>query len=73
VAEKSTDTEQEIAKLLALLVRLQIGSQAEAIVELNKVGIGPSRIATLLGTTAGTVNVAISRAKHQPKRSRADA
>jgi DNA-directed RNA polymerase specialized sigma24 family protein len=68
VVDKEADAREEIAKLLALLVRLQVGSQAEAIVELNKVGIGPSRIATLLGTTAGTVNVAISRAKNRPKR-----
>ena len=65
---KTPDTEDDVARLLALLIRLNIGSQAEAIVELNKVGFGPSRIASLLGTSPGTVNVAISRAKSRPKR-----
>ena len=63
-----TPADDEVARLLALLVRLTIGSQAETIVEMNKVGLGPSRIANLLGTSPGTVNVAISRAKRRPKR-----
>jgi hypothetical protein len=40
-------------------------SQAEAIEEMSKAGFGPSRIADLLGTTANTVNVAISNSKRR--------
>jgi DNA-directed RNA polymerase specialized sigma24 family protein len=69
---EKTNADDEIARLLALLVRLTIGSQAETIVEMNKVGFGPSRIASLLGTSPGTVNVAISRAKRRPRRAQSD-
>ena len=47
-------------------------SQAEAIVEMNKIGIGPSRIAEIMGTTPGTVNVAIQRAKPKTKKTNKD-
>jgi DNA-directed RNA polymerase specialized sigma24 family protein len=55
--------EDEIVRLLAILVRRQVESQADAILELHRAGFGPSRIAELLGTTAGTVNVAVNRFK----------
>jgi hypothetical protein len=58
--EKSDD---EVARLLALQIRLSVGNQARAIVELSKAGIRPSRIADLLGTSPGTVNVALQRSK----------
>lgn len=60
-----TDLEpaDEIARLLATLIRLQASSQSDAILELKKSGLGQTRIAELLGTTANTVNVTISRAK----------
>lgn len=57
------DPQEELARLLAIQVRHQIGSQKEAIVELDKAGFGPSRIATLLGTTSGTVNNELHRQK----------
>lgn len=63
--ENTDQALEEIAKLLALQIRLQLGNQAQAVVEMNRVGLGPSRIAALLGTTAGTVNVALNRAKTQ--------
>lgn len=53
----------EVARLLAILIRLQLPTQADAIRELGKAGIGPTRIAELLGTTANTVNVTLSKAK----------
>lgn len=53
----------EVARLLAILVRLQVPNQAHAIRELGKAGIGPKRIAELLGTTANTVNVTLAKAK----------
>lgn len=57
------DAQEELARLLALQIRLQIGSQGETIQELNKIGFGPSRIAELLGTTANTANVTLQKAK----------
>ena len=61
------DSGEETVRLLAALIRLQTGSQAEAILELRKSGLGASRIAELLGTSAGTVNVAIQRSKKPAK------
>jgi hypothetical protein len=62
-ARSDEDPHDEIARLLALQIRLSVGNQARAITELNKAGIRPSRIADLLGTSPGTVNVALQRSK----------
>jgi hypothetical protein len=59
----ATDPQEEIVRLLALQTRLQFESQAEAIREFSKAGFGPARIADLLGTTPGTVNVTLAKAK----------
>ena len=61
--KEGMDTQEEIARLLALQIRLVLPSQGETIRELNKSGFGPSRIAELLGTTANTVNVTLQKAK----------
>lgn len=59
----------EVSRLLALLVRLQIGNQSSTILELDRLGLGPKRIGELLGTTANTVNVTIHKAKkREPSR-----
>jgi hypothetical protein len=57
------DTQEEIARLLAIQIRMKFESQADAIRELSKSGFGPTRIAELLGTTAGTVNVTLAKTK----------
>ena len=57
------DTQEEMVRLLAIQLRLQIGSQGEAIQELSKAKFGPSRIAELLGTSANTVNVTLAKQK----------
>lgn len=57
------DPADELAKLVVLQIRLQLGNQANTIVELDKAGIGPGRIAALLNTTPGTVNVTLQRAR----------
>ena len=57
------DSQEEIVRLLATQIRLQFKNQADAIRELSKSGFGPSRIAELLGTTPGTVNVTLAKAK----------
>ena len=62
----------QMVRLQALQIKLAMPSQAEAIVEINKIGIGPSRIAEIMGTTPGTVNVAIQRAKLKTKKTKKD-
>jgi DNA-directed RNA polymerase specialized sigma24 family protein len=57
------DTGDETVRLLATLIRMQCDSQSEAIVELGRAGLGASRIAEVLGTSPGTVGVALQRAK----------
>lgn len=57
------DSCDEVARLLAVLIRLQVPTQADAIREFGRAGIGPTRIAELLGTTANTVNVTLAKAK----------
>jgi len=61
------EPQEEIVRLLAIQLRREADSQAQAIEELCKAGFGPSRIAELLGTTPNTVNVAISNAKKRKR------
>jgi len=61
------DPQEELVRLQVIDLRRRLGSQTEAIVELNKAGFGPSRIAELLGTTANTVNVTLQKAKKTGK------
>jgi hypothetical protein len=66
----------EIARLLALLIRASPSPGAAPgpkslqgfIEELSGVGIGPSRIADLAGTSPGYVGVALTRAKAAKKK-----
>jgi DNA-directed RNA polymerase specialized sigma24 family protein len=62
-----SDRLDEIAKLLAILVSRERNLQ-EAVAELSAVEIAPKRIAELLGTTPGYVQVAIARAKKQARK-----
>lgn len=57
------DSQEEIVRLLALQIRMNCETQADAIRELSRAGFGPARIAELLGTTAGTVGVTLAKAK----------
>jgi DNA-binding CsgD family transcriptional regulator len=59
--------DDEIVRLLAIQLRIQLGSQARTIAELSRAGFGPTRIAQLLGTTPNTVNVTLQKAKKTPK------
>lgn len=61
--ERLEELLDDIARLLAVQVRSIFESQSEAIVEMHRAGLAPSRIAELLGTSRGTVNVSVSRAK----------
>jgi len=53
----STD---ELTRVLMLDLKYRV-PQAVLVHDLSKAGLGPSRIAELLGTTPGTVNVAKAR------------
>ena len=57
------DLQEEMVRLLAMQIRMQVENQADAIREFGKAGFGPTRIAELLGTTSGTVNVTLAKAK----------
>jgi DNA-directed RNA polymerase specialized sigma24 family protein len=61
------DPLEEVVRLLAIQLRRETESQAEAIEEMSHAGFGPKRIAELLGTTPNTVNVAISTAKKRKR------
>jgi hypothetical protein len=52
----------EVARLLALLVARDRSLQ-DTIADMSAVGLGPTRIAELVGTTPGYAKVAADRAK----------
>src|SRR6266545_4650140 len=64
---RAVDPMDEVARLLARNLKRERRLQ-EVIVELDSVGIRQARIAELLGTTGGYVNVALTRAKDQAKK-----
>ncbi|MCU1484943.1 MAG: hypothetical protein JWN67_1689 [Actinomycetia bacterium] len=57
------DPLDEIARLLALQIRLTVGSQSATIAELDRIGFTPVRMAELLGTTSDTAKVTAQRAR----------
>ena len=57
----------EVTRLLALMLRHQLGDPTEAILELGRAGFSPKRIAELLGTTTNTANVTLQKAKARAK------
>ena len=61
--------EQELVALVVLLLRREADSQSELAREMHTVGFGPSRIASLLGTTSNTINQAIHKGKKKSKSS----
>ncbi len=60
----------EIARLLALNIKRDRSLQ-DAISELASVGFRPTRIAELVGTSPGYVNVAVRRAKQRSSAAKA--
>jgi DNA-binding CsgD family transcriptional regulator len=64
------DQQEEIVRLLAIQIRRESASQTEAILELGRAGFAPTRIASLLGTTANTVNVALAKDRARKKGAR---
>lgn len=60
------DTNDEIVRLLIMQMRgIRLESQADAIRELGHAGFPPARIADLLGTSRGTVDVTLAKAKRK--------
>lgn len=53
----------ELLRIKAIELKNIFGNQNDTILEMSKVGLAPSRIASLLGTTPGTVGTALQRAK----------
>jgi DNA-directed RNA polymerase specialized sigma24 family protein len=65
MTERRNDMEplEEVARLLAIQIRLALPSQTQAILELNRSGFGPTRIAELLGTSPATAKVTLQKAR----------
>jgi hypothetical protein len=58
-------TDEEIVRLLATIVRQNCDTQNNAILELSRAGLGPTRISELLGTTVATTKSAIKRDRNK--------
>lgn len=73
MSAKESDPLDELVRLQVMQLRRTMSNQAEVIVELGQAGFSQSRIAELVGTTPGTVKVALQRAKsgRTPGRKRA--
>ena len=56
-------TDEEIVRLLATLIRQNCATQSDAILELSRAGLGPTRISELLGTTVATTKTTIKRSR----------
>jgi hypothetical protein len=54
---------EEIARLLALQIRLQVENQTAAILALHRAGFSPPRITQLLGLSQDTARATIHQAK----------
>lgn len=63
MATPESGSQDEVARLLTLLIRLQLGNQANTILELSKLEFSASRIAELVGTTPATARVTVNQAK----------
>jgi DNA-directed RNA polymerase specialized sigma24 family protein len=62
-ASRQMEPSEEIVRLLVIQLRRSSPNQSDLIIELDKAGFGPSRIAELVDTTPNTVQVALNRAK----------
>ena len=62
------DPQEELVRLEVRSLRREMGNQVETILELDKAGFRPARIAELLDTTPNTVNVTLQKAKKQGRR-----
>lgn len=60
--------EEELVRMAALLLRRNIGTQTETVLELSRAGFQPARIAVLLGTTNNTVSQAITQNKKKKEK-----
>lgn len=58
---------QDLVKLFAIMVKRD-RTQSSLIAEMGEVGISPTKIAALLGTSANTVNVTLSKIRSTKKK-----
>jgi len=56
----------DLVKLMAILVKRE-RTQGSLILEMGEIGISPSKIASLIGTSQNTVNVTLSKHKKAKK------
>jgi DNA-directed RNA polymerase specialized sigma24 family protein len=64
----TVDKQDEIVRLLLMQMRgTTFETQADVIRELGEAGFPPARIAELLGTSRGTVDVTLARAKQKKR------
>ena len=61
--EVEPDSLDEIARLLAVLIRQGSETQTAAILALHDVGLSNARIGQLLGTSTATARVTVNNAK----------
>jgi DNA-directed RNA polymerase specialized sigma24 family protein len=66
---KKMDANEELVRLTVVQLRRSAKNQTEVVVELDRAGFGPTRIAELLGTSANAVNVTLNKAKKRESRS----
>jgi predicted O-methyltransferase YrrM len=62
----------EVAKLLTLLARLQLGNQTQTILELGRLGFSSARIAELVGTTPATARATVNQNKGRQRAQRGE-
>ncbi|HET9136356.1 MAG TPA: hypothetical protein VFO76_06960 [Candidatus Kapabacteria bacterium] len=62
---KPTAELQELTTIKSLLAQILIKgmTQAESIIQLNKAGLAPKEIASILNTTSNVVNVTLTRSR----------
>ncbi len=61
------DLLEELVRLLALQIRLQLPNQNQVILEMHRAGFEPARIGQLLGTTPDVARAAVNKAKSGQK------
>jgi DNA-directed RNA polymerase specialized sigma24 family protein len=67
MSERTDELLEEVVGLLALSIRKDAQTQAEAIGLFSQAGLRPARIAGLLGTTEATVRSAQQKAQKKAK------
>ncbi|MDQ4144175.1 MAG: hypothetical protein M3198_10625 [Actinomycetota bacterium] len=67
MSERTDQLLDEVVRLMALQARQGMETQNEAILTFLNIGLEPTRVAELVGTTPATVNSAKQKAKKKAK------